>query len=161
MQILLIMDLKLKNYQLQINMGHLLLFRSLENLTEESFSSVISQKSIIINIKTRNVESISLVEYAIKSNIKKQNAVQSNFVYHLINSLHEEYNSIILGLVGMDKRNIYELIARLKDIKEDDKNIILVYSSFNIIKDGVVNIEMINSRKKFDKILAMHESVNG
>lgn len=40
----------------------------------------------------------------------------------------------------------------------EDKEIILVYHSINVIKDGIININQINDGEKFDEILSVYEN---
>ena len=61
-------------------------------------------------------------------------------------------------MAGIDKKNIYALIEKLNLLNIEDKKIILVYHSINVIKDGIININQINDREQFDEILSIHEN---
>ena len=61
-------------------------------------------------------------------------------------------------MAGIDKKNIYALIEKLNLLNIEDKEIILVYHSINVIKDGIININQINNRERFDEILSIHEN---
>ena len=63
-----------------------------------------------------------------------------------------------MGLAGIDKKNIYALIEKLNLLNIEDKEIILVYHSINVIKDGIININQINNSEKFDEILSVYEN---
>ena len=61
-------------------------------------------------------------------------------------------------MAGIDKKNIYALIEKLNLLDIEDKEIILIYHSINVIKDGIININQINDGEKFDEILSVYEN---
>ncbi|MFV0531038.1 MAG: hypothetical protein ACK5MD_06330 [Flavobacteriales bacterium] len=132
---------------------------SLEKLFDDSF--LLSNEKVIVNIVAEKIQSFSLIEFARKYKIEEYKAIESDFVFQIINDLSKKYNEVIIGLAGMDKKNIYELIGLLKNKNIiPNKNIILVYNSINISKNGLIDIDGINSQKEFDNILIKHESNN-
>lgn len=111
----------------------------------------------IINIITKNIKSKTFVDYTIEKQIPKYKAVEYDFVYSIIDRELKKNNIIIVGLFGMDKINIYNLILELNKFICEQKQIILVYSSHNIIKEGLINIKQITNKEEFDILLSSHE----
>ena len=67
---------------------------------------------------------------------------------------------IIIGLIGMDKCNIYNLIVELNKLVFNNKQIILIYNSSMVIKEGIVNASSIVNEKIFDELLCIYENYN-
>ena len=67
---------------------------------------------------------------------------------------------IIIGLIGMDKYNIYNLIVELNKLVLNNKQIILIYNSSMVIKEGIVNTSSIVNEKIFDELLCIYENYN-
>jgi len=58
--------------------------------------------------------------------------------------------------------NLIDYLTPLENVKlvneKADKEILLVYHSINVIKDGIININQINNREQFDEILSVYEN---
>jgi hypothetical protein len=104
------------------------------------------------------MNSNNLIAYAEKYNLPAYKALEASFIYDLIENILQTNKKIILGLTGIDKKNIYALIEKLNSLDIEDKEILLVYHSINVIKDGTININQINNREQFDEILSIHEN---
>ena len=104
------------------------------------------------------MNSNNLIVYAEKYNLPAYKALEASFIYDLIENILQTNKKIILGLTGIDKKNIYALIEKLNSLDIEDKEILLVYHSINVIKDGTININQINNREQFDEILSIHEN---
>ena len=118
------------------------------------------RKRVIINIITKDIKTKTLIDYAEEKQIPKYKAVEYLFVYNIIIDLLEINDIIIIGLIGMDKYNIYNLIVELNKIVLNDKQIILIYNSSMVIKEGIVNTSSIVNEKIFDELLCIYENYN-
>ena len=118
------------------------------------------RKRVIINIITKDIKTKTLIDYAEEKQIPKYKAVEYLFVYNIIIDLLEINDIIIIGLIGMDKYNIYNLIVELNKLVLNDKQIILIYNSSMVIKEGIVNTSSIVNEKIFDELLCIYENYN-
>jgi hypothetical protein len=118
------------------------------------------RKRVIINIITKDIKTKTLIDYAEEKQIPKYKAVEYLFVYNIIIDLLEINDIIIIGLIGMDKYNIYNLIIKLNKLVLNDKQIILIYNSSMIIKEGIINASSIVNKKIFDELLCIYENYN-
>lgn len=118
------------------------------------------RKKVIINIITKDIKTKTLIDYAEEKQIPKYKAVEYLFVYNIIIDLLEINDIIIIGLIGMDKYNIYNLIVELNKLVLNDKQIILIYNSSMVIKEGIVNTSSIVNEKIFDELLCIYENYN-
>ena len=118
------------------------------------------RKRAIINIITKDIKTKTLIDYAEEKQIPKYKAVEYLFVYNIIIDLLEINDIIIIGLIGMDKYNIYNLIVELNKLVLNDKQIILIYNSSMVIKEGIVNTSSIVNEKIFDELLCIYENYN-
>ena len=118
------------------------------------------RKRVIINIITKDIKTKTLIDYAEEKQIPKYKAVEYLFVYNIIIDLLEINDIIIIGLIGMDKYNIYNLIVELNKLVLNDKQIILIYNSSMVIKEGIVNASSIVNKKIFDELLCIYENYN-
>lgn len=118
------------------------------------------RKRVIINIITKDIKTKTLIDYAEEKQIPKYKAVEYLFVYNIIIDLLEINDIIIIGLIGMDKYNIYNLIVELNKLVLNDKQIILIYNSSMVIKEGFVNTSSIVNEKIFDELLCIYENYN-
>lgn len=118
------------------------------------------RKRVIINIITKDIKTKTLIDYAEEKQIPKYKAVEYLFVYNIIIDLLEINDIIIIGLIGMDKCNIYNLIVELNKLVLNDKQIILIYNSSMVIKEGIVNTSSIVNEKIFDELLCIYENYN-
>ena len=109
-------------------------------------------------METENINSNKLIVYAENHNLPTYKVLKASFIYDLIKNILQTNKKIILGLTGIDKKNIYALIEKLNSLDIEDKEILLVYHSINVIKDGIININQINNRERFDEILSIHEN---
>ena len=132
-------------------------FTSIKKI-EDSIKTLYDQHSCIINLEIENMNSNNLIAYAEKYNLTAYKALEASFIYDLIENILQTNKKIILGLTGIDKKNIYALIEKLNLLNIEDKEIILVYHSINVIKDGIININQINNSEKFDEILSVYEN---
>lgn len=118
------------------------------------------RKKVIINIITKDIKTKTLIDYAEEKQIPKYKAVEYLFVYNIIIDLLEINDIIIIGLIGMDKYNIYNLIVELNKLVLNNKQIILIYNSSMVIKEGIVNTSSIVNEKIFDELLCIYENYN-
>ena len=118
------------------------------------------RKRVIINIITKDIKTKTLIDYAEEKQIPTYKAVEYLFVYNIIIDLLEINDIIIIGLIGMDKYNIYNLIVELNKLVLNDKQIILIYNSSMVIKEGIVNTSSIVNEKIFDELLCIYENYN-
>ena len=118
------------------------------------------RKRVIINIITKDIKTKTLIDYAEEKQIPKYKAVEYLFVYNIIIDLLEINDIIIIGLIGLDKYNIYNLIVELNKLVLNDKQIILIYNSSMVIKEGIVNTSSIVNEKIFDELLCIYENYN-
>ena len=132
-------------------------FTSIKKI-EDSLKTLYDQHSCIINLETENINSNNLIVHAENHNLSAYKALEASFIYDLIENILQTNKKIILGLTGIDKKNIYALIEKLNSLDIEDKEILLVYHSINVIKDGIININQINNRERFDEILSIHEN---
>ena len=132
-------------------------FTSIKKI-EDSIKTLYDQHSCIINLETENINSNKLIVYAENHNLPTYKVLEASFIYDLIENILQTNKKIILGLAGIDKKNIYALIEKLNSLDIEDKEIILIYHSINVIKDGIININQINDREKFDEILSVYEN---
>ena len=132
-------------------------FTSIKKI-EDRIKTLYDQQSCIINLEIENINSNNLIVYAENQNLPAYKALEALFIYDLIENILQTNKKIILGLTGIDKKNIYALIEKLNLLDIEDKEIILVYHSINVIKDGIININQINNREQFDEILSIHEN---
>ena len=132
-------------------------FTSIKKI-EDSIKTLYDQHSCIINLETENINSNKLIVYAENHNLPTYKVLEASFIYDLIKNILQTNKKIILGLTGIDKKNIYALIEKLNLLNIEDKEIILVYHSINVIKDGIININQINDGEKFDEILSVYEN---
>ena len=65
---------------------------------------------------------------------------------------------LLLSFQQVELRRNATIIEKLNLLDIEDKEIILVYHSINVIKDGIININQINNREQFDEILSIHEN---
>ena len=138
-------------------MIHLQLFTSIKKI-EDRIKTLYDKQSCIINLEIENINSNNLIVYVEKHNLPTYGALEPSFIYDLIENKLQTNKKIILGLTGIDKKNIYVLIEKLNSLDIEDKEILLVYHSINVIKDGIININQINNRERFDEILSIHEN---
>ena len=103
---------------------------------------------------------VIIIDYAEEKQIPKYKAVEYLFVYNIIIDLLEINDIIIIGLIGMDKCNIYNLIVELNKLVFNNKQIILIYNSSIVIKEGIVNASSIVNKKIFDELLCIYENYN-
>ena len=132
-------------------------FTSIKKI-EDRIKTLYDKQSCIINLETENINSNNLIVYAENHNLPAYKTLKASFIYDLIKNILQTNKKIILGLTGIDKKNIYALIEKLNLLNIEDKKIILVYHSINVIKDGIININQINDREQFDEILSIHEN---
>ena len=132
-------------------------FTSIKKI-EDRIKTLYNKQSCIINLEIENMNSNNLIVYAEKYNLPAYKALEASFIYDLIENILQTNKKIILGLTGIDKKNIYALIEKLNSLDIEDKEILLVYHSINVIKDGTININQINYREQFDEILSIHEN---
>ena len=132
-------------------------FTSIKKI-EDRIKTLYDKQSCIINLETENINSNNLIVYAQNYNLPTYKALEASFIYDLIKNILQTNKKIILGLAGIDKKNIYALIEKLNLLNIEDKEIILVYHSINVIKDGIININQINNSEKFDEILSVYEN---
>ena len=132
-------------------------FTSIKKI-EDRIKTLYDKQSCIINLETENINSNKLIVYAENHNLPSYKALEASFIYDLIENILQTNKKIILGLAGIDKKNIYALIEKLNSLDIKDKEILLVYHSINVIKDGIININQINNREQFDEILSIHEN---
>ena len=132
-------------------------FTSIKKI-EDGIKTLYDKQSCIINLETENINSNKLIVYAENHNLPSYKALEASFIYDLIENILQTNKKIILGLTGIDKKNIYALIEKLNSLDIKDKEILLVYHSINVIKDGIININQINNREQFDEILSIHEN---
>ena len=132
-------------------------FTSIKKI-EDRIKTLYDKYSCIINLEIENINSNNLIVYAENHNLPAYKALEVSFIYDLIKNILQTNKKIILGLTGIDKKNIYALIEKLNSLDIEDKEIILVYHSINVIKDGIININQINNREQFDEILSIHEN---
>ncbi len=132
-------------------------FTSIKKI-EDRIKTLYNKQSCIINLEIENMNSNNLIVYAEKYNLPAYKALEASFIYDLIENILQTNKKIILGLTGIDKKNIYALIEKLNSLDIEDKEILLVYHSINVIKDGTININQINNREQFDEILSIHEN---
>lgn len=132
-------------------------FTSIKKI-EDRIKTLYDQQSCIINLEIENINSNNLIVYVENHNLPTYKALEALFIYDLIENILQTNKKIILGLTGIDKKNIYALIEKLNLLDIEDKEIILVYHSINVIKDGIININQINNREQFDEILSIHEN---
>ena len=132
-------------------------FTSIKKI-EDRIKTLYDQQSCIINLEIENINSNNLIVYVENHNLPTYKALEALFIYDLIKNILQTNKKIILGLTGIDKKNIYALIEKLNLLNIEDKKIILVYHSINVIKDGIININQINNREQFDEILSIHEN---
>ena len=132
-------------------------FTSIKKI-EDRIKTLYDKQSCIINLETENINSNKLIVYAENHNLPSYKALEASFIYDLIENILQTNKKIILGLTGIDKKNIYALIEKLNSLDIKDKEILLVYHSINVIKDGIININQINNSEKFDEILSIHEN---
>ena len=132
-------------------------FTSIKKI-EDRIKTLYDKQSCIINLETENINSNKLIVYAENHNLPSYKALEASFIYDLIENILQTNKKIILGLTGIDKKNIYALIEKLNSLDIKDKEILLVYHSINVIKDGIININQINNREQFDEILSIHEN---
>ena len=125
---------------------------------EDRIKTLYDKQSCIINLETENINSNKLIVYAENHNLPTYKVLEASFIYDLIENILQTNKKIILGLAGIDKKNIYALIEKLNSFDIEDKEILLVYHSINVIKDGIININQINDREQFDEILSIHEN---
>ena len=132
-------------------------FTSIKKI-EDRIKTLYDKHSCIINLETENINSNNLIVHAENHNLPTYGVLEASFIYDLIKNILQTNKKIILGLAGIDKKNIYALIEKLNLLNIEDKEIILVYHSINVIKDGIININQINNREKFDEILSVYEN---
>ena len=132
-------------------------FTSIKKI-EDRIKTLYDKQSCIINLETENINSNKVSVYAENHNLPSYKALEASFIYDLIENILQTNKKIILGLAGIDKKNIYALIEKLNSLDIKDKEILLVYHSINVIKDGIININQINNREQFDEILSIHEN---
>ena len=132
-------------------------FTSIKKI-EDRIKTLYDQQSCIINLEIENINSNNLIVYVENHNLPTYKALEALFIYDLIENILQTNKKIILGLAGIDKKNIYALIEKLNLLNIEDKEIILVYHSINVIKDDIININQINNREQFDEILSIHEN---
>lgn len=132
-------------------------FTSIKKI-EDRIKTLYDQQSCIINLEIENINSNNLIVYVENHNLPTYKALEALFIYDLIENILQTNKKIILGLTGIDKKNIYALIEKLNLLDIEDKEIILVYHSINVIKDDIININQINNREQFDEILSIHEN---
>ena len=132
-------------------------FTSIKKI-EDRIKTLYDKQSCIINLEIENINSNNLIVYVEKHNLPTYGALEPSFIYDLIENKLQTNKKIILGLTGIDKKNIYALIEKLNSLDIEDKEILLVYHSINVIKDGTININQINDREQFDEILFVHEN---
>ena len=125
---------------------------------EDRIKTLYDKQSCIINLETENINSNNLIVYAGNHNLPTYRALEASFIYDLIKNILQTNKKIILGLAGIDKKNIYALIEKLNSLDIEDKEILLVYHSINVIKDDIININQINNREQFDEILSVYEN---
>ena len=132
-------------------------FTSIKKI-EDRIKTLYDKQSCIINLETENINSNNLIVHAENYNLPAYKTLEASFIYDLIKNILQTNKKIILGLTGIDKKNIYALIEKLNSLDIEDKEILLVYHSINVIKDGIININQINDREQFDEILSIHEN---
>ena len=132
-------------------------FTSIKKI-EDRIKTLYDKQPCIINLETENINSNNLIVYAENHNLATYKDLEASFIYDLIKNILQTNKKIILGLAGIDKKNIYALIEKLNLLNIEDKEIILVYHSINVIKDGIININQINNREQFDEILSVYEN---
>ena len=132
-------------------------FTSIKKI-EDRIKTLYDKQSCIINLEIENINSNNLIVYVENHNLPTYGALEPSFIYDLIENKLQTNKKIILGLTGIDKKNIYALIEKLNSLDIEDKEILLVYHSINVIKDGTININQINDREQFDEILFVHEN---
>ena len=132
-------------------------FTSIKKI-EDRIKTLYDKQSCIINLEIENINSNNMIVYVEKHNLPTYGALEPSFIYDLIENKLQTNKKIILGLTGIDKKNIYALIEKLNSLDIKDKEILLVYHSINVIKDGTININQINDREQFDEILFVHEN---
>ena len=131
-------------------------FTSIKKI-EDRIKTLYDKQPCIINLETENINSNKLIVYAENHNLPTYKVLEALFIYDLIKNILQTNKKIILGLTGIDKKNIYALIEKLNLLNIEDKEIILVYHSINVIKDGLININHINKREQVDELLSIHE----
>ena len=132
---------------------------SIESLSDKLKLYQEGKRVVIINIITKDIKTKTLIDYAEEKQIPTYKAVEYLFVYNIIIDLLE-INDIIIGLIGMDKCNIYNLIVELNKLVFNNKQIILIYNSSMVIKEGIVNASSIVNKKIFDELLCIYENYN-
>ena len=132
-------------------------FTSIKKI-EDRIKTLYDKQPCIINLETENINSNNLIVYAENQNLPADKALEALFIYDLIKNILQTNKKIILGLTGIDKKNIYALIEKLNLLDIEDREIHLVYHSINVIKDGIININQINNREQFDEILSVYEN---
>lgn len=132
---------------------------SIESLSDKLKLYQERKRVVIINIITKDIKTKTLIDYAEEKQIPTYKAVEYLFVYNIIIDLLE-INDIIIGLIGMDKCNIYNLIVELNKLVFNNKQIILIYNSSMVIKEGIVNASSIVNKKIFDELLCIYENYN-
>lgn len=134
---------------------------SVEEVEKEIYSLVKRGEKIkVVNLIRDNLETETLISYARKEGVPDYNAIEYSFVFSIIKKLAKENVSIIMGLIGMDKKNIYRLIKKLNKI-DIHSDIILIYNSINTIRKGKVSINLITNEDSFYEILSKYESDTG
>ena len=133
---------------------------SIESLSDKLKLYQERKRVVIINIITKDIKTKTLIDYAEEKQIPTYKAVEYLFVYNIIIDLLEINDIIIIGLIGMDKCNIYNLIVELNKLVFNNTQIILIYNSSMVIKEGIVNASSIVNKKIFDELLCIYENYN-